>query len=383
MGTNADSTINPGSLAVRAATDRDVAALTAAHPDHGPTYFADLLAQQTEGRGQLLVAWLDSRPVGTVHIRLGPADDPAHLPLLQHAHVVPAARNRGIGTKLVQEAEEWVRARRYRHVAVTVPPADSGTARFYERLGFQRRQPEVLIKKLAARQPIIAAALRLAERWPRRNGRARTAQLVVVTPHDPPPKGGGIVPYYRILVAVDIEKSTTRTNTERARLRVRLYELFEEALRASGIEKSDHEELVDRGDGILVIIHSVDRIPKTLPLATFIPTLTALLSRHNDSEPESAFRLRAVVHAGEVHADPNGWYGEAVDLAFRLLEAPEVKQSLADSDANLVLVVSNDIYESVVRQRYEGIDADAFAKLVRVRLGERSHDGWVTAPKVS
>ena len=31
-------------------------------------------------------------------------------------------------------------------------------------------------------------------------------------------------------------------------------------------------------------------------------------------------RLRAVVHAGEIHDDGRGFYGEDLDVAFRLLE---------------------------------------------------------------
>jgi GTP diphosphokinase / guanosine-3',5'-bis(diphosphate) 3'-diphosphatase len=35
-----------------------------------------------------------------------------------------------------------------------------------------------------------------------------------------------------------------------------------------------------------------------------------------------ARRLRVVLHAGEVHYDGNGCFGEALDIAFRLLDAP-------------------------------------------------------------
>jgi len=33
-------------------------------------------------------------------------------------------------------------------------------------------------------------------------------------------------------------------------------------------------------------------------------------------------RLRTVMHAGEVHVDGRGFYGDDLDSAFRLLEAP-------------------------------------------------------------
>ncbi|MGH3558002.1 MAG: hypothetical protein ACRDTK_11035, partial [Mycobacterium sp.] len=67
-------------------------------------------------------------------------------------------------------------------------------------------------------------------------------------------------------------------------------------------------------------------------------------------------RVRVVLHAGEVHYDANGCFGEALDVAFRLLDAARVKQALRETPDPLVLVVSGDIYSSVVRHGYDGID---------------------------
>jgi hypothetical protein len=87
--------------------------------------------------------------------------------------------------------------------------------------------------------------------------------------------------------------------------------------------------------------------------------------------------MRAAVHAGEVHYDGKGIFGEALDITFRLLDAPEVKSRLSETRAPLVLVVSDDIYRSVVRHCYEGIDRDAFQQLVRLRVAGEERRGWV------
>jgi hypothetical protein len=110
-----------------------------------------------------------------------------------------------------------------------------------------------------------------------------------------------------------------------------------------------------------------------------------LLRHYNnrDHTQSTALRIRAVIHAGEVHYDERGCFGEAVDLSFRLLESPELKRRLARSDAPLVLVVSEEIYSSVVQHGYDGIDHLGFEPLVHVQMAGRRHRGWVNFPNAA
>lgn len=83
--------------------------------------------------------------------------------------------------------------------------------------------------------------------------------------------------------------------------------------------------------GLLALIHPVDRAPKALVLNRVIPFLSRLLAEYNaglsrPSQPERQLRIRVVMHAGEVHYDANGCFGEALDVAFRLLDAARVKR---------------------------------------------------------
>jgi hypothetical protein len=190
------------------------------------------------------------------------------------------------------------------------------------------------------------------------------------------------LPLHRFIVAVDVEGSTTRTNPAKGRLRAVMYELFQATMRLSGISKDLHDPLFDRGDGAMLLIHPVDELPKTLLLNTFIPALSLLLTEHNKKSPETGFRLRCAVHAGDAHFDRWGVFGEAIDLTCRLLDAPELKAKLAETTAPLVLVVSDDIHRWVVSQGYDGIDGVSFEPLVWVRVRERRHRGWVHVPPV-
>jgi class 3 adenylate cyclase len=158
---------------------------------------------------------------------------------------------------------------------------------------------------------------------------------------------------YRIIAAFDMEKSTTRTNPTKARLRHVMYEAIDQALRAAGMAERD--PFIDCGDGVLVLLHPTERGPKLRLLDTVMPQLAARLDDHRDQP----LRLRAVVHAGEVHYDQQGCFGESLDVAFRLLNAPRVKIELHHSLSPLTVVVSDDIYRSIVRHGYPGITETA------------------------
>jgi hypothetical protein len=200
------------------------------------------------------------------------------------------------------------------------------------------------------------------------------SQLAVV-----PLAGSG--PVHRSIVAVDVEGSTKRTNPAKGKLRRILYDLLDRALKAAGIGPRNLEELADRGDGVLILIRPYDDVPKTVLIGRLIPALTALLAEHNATvaEPELRMRLRAVVHAGEVHDDDWGFYGDDIDVAFRLLEAPTVKRALRDApEAPLVLVVSEEIWAGIVRHGY--FDDGPYQQRVQVKVGQRRRRGRVHVP---
>jgi hypothetical protein len=194
------------------------------------------------------------------------------------------------------------------------------------------------------------------------------------------------LPHHRAIVAVDIERSTSRPDPVKAELRSLIYEMFDEALRSAGIHQRYRDRFIDRGDGILALIRPVDQVPKALLLNRAIPAFSRLLTDHNASLPRSSrtqrqLRVRVVVHAGEVHYDANGCFGEALDVAFRLLDAARVKNMLRDAAGSLILVVSGNIYSSVVRHGYDGIDQRAFHPLVRVIIAGNRHSGWIHLPE--
>lgn len=202
-------------------------------------------------------------------------------------------------------------------------------------------------------------------------------------PSESTPRTSGftsLAPQQRIIVACDIEGSTTRISTARAAIREDMYALFETALLECGITEDLRDPFYDRGDGLMMLLPPVDEVPKTLLLRTFVPALAVALEEHAANHPERRFRLRVAIHSGDVHFDQRGTFGEDIDLAFRLLDAPVVKHRLQQADAPLVLVVSDHIHRSVVRHGYDGIDAHTFGPLVTLEFAGQRHSGWVQVP---
>lgn len=188
-------------------------------------------------------------------------------------------------------------------------------------------------------------------------------------------------PVYRSIVAVDLEGSTTRTNPVKGELRRVMYDLLERALDGVPVTANQLEPPTDRGDGVLLLIRPDDDVPKTVLLDRLVPLLAALLTEHNAAvmRPALRLRLRAVVHAGEVHRDSRGFYGEAIDVAIRLLDSASLKRELRQALSPLVLVVSDEIHSGIVAHGY--LDSDGYRPLVRIRVANKRHRGWVHVPE--
>jgi hypothetical protein len=187
-------------------------------------------------------------------------------------------------------------------------------------------------------------------------------------------------PRQRIIVACDVEGSTSRTNPAKAALRLDMYDLLEETLRACDITEEVREPFYDRGDGAMLLLRPVDGVPKTMLLHTFVPKMTERLAEHSATYPGRSFRLRIALHSGEVHFDTRGVFGADIDLTFRLLNSRDLKRRLRETDAPLVLAVSNYIHQSVISHGYDGIDGRTFEPAICLQVADQRHVGWVQVP---
>jgi hypothetical protein len=193
------------------------------------------------------------------------------------------------------------------------------------------------------------------------------------------------LPVHRSILAVDIEQSTRCPNPIEAELRDQTYRLLKEAMTYAGLRDRHCDPFIDRGDGILVLIHPTDEVPKTFLLSRVVPELARLVTDYNLRLPTEAWqrrgiRLRVAVHAGEVHYDGLGYFGEALDVTFRLLDSPQFKACLRKVAAPLIMVVSKEIYQSVVMHQYDGINSHEYNPEIRVDAAGQRRRGYVHVP---
>jgi hypothetical protein len=152
-----------------------------------------------------------------------------------------------------------------------------------------------------------------------------------------------------------------------------LYDSLERAFVRSGIH-ADHRYHEDRGDGAFFLVPTEgpqSRLVEPLPFY-----LAGELARHNRAaDAATRIRLRVALHSGYVHHDPQGVVGTALNDAFRLLDAPELKQALREAPGDLAFIASAQFHHDVIRSR-RVFDSSADRE-VRVMVKESRIEAWI------
>lgn len=136
----------------------------------------------------------------------------------------------------------------------------------------------------------------------------------------------------------------TRTDEDRRVVREALFSMTHTALQ----NLPDVWSWDDRGDGLLTVV------PPSVPTAKVIghlhKELPAALEEHNRAHRESArIQLRVAINVGPVVTDAMGVSGEAIIVAARLVEALPFKEAMQKGQADLGIIVSTFIHDTVVR----------------------------------
>jgi tetratricopeptide (TPR) repeat protein len=189
-------------------------------------------------------------------------------------------------------------------------------------------------------------------------------------------------PTHQSVLAFDVEgfSDPYRDDSAQTVIRAGIYQLIQDALASAGVpwDLCVHE---DRGDGAIVVVPP--EISKVLLLDPLLGSLSAALVDYNrDARLAERIRLRLVLHAGEVAMDEHGLSGTDLIVACRLLEAEELRLALRHSPVPLAVIVSDGIYDSIVRHRFRNIDATTFHP-VSIRVKRSRLHGWIHLPGTS
>ena len=165
-----------------------------------------------------------------------------------------------------------------------------------------------------------------------------------------------------------------RNDLDRQIIRDEMYATLQASFEGSDVPwRECHRE--DRGDGALVIV------PPNIPTGSVVDPLLAQLAvglrRHNQRATEATrIQLRVALNVGPVVSDPQGVSGEAIIFTARLLEAPALKKGLARMAADLGVIVSSFIYDSVIKHAPGFVDPDKYRHL-RFRVKESNATAWM------
>jgi hypothetical protein len=170
-------------------------------------------------------------------------------------------------------------------------------------------------------------------------------------------------PHRRVVVAVDMESYSKRSNVLQHRAQVAFKQIMEKACAEAGLDR-DSWRIQPGGDGELAILPP--QVSERAVVGRLTPIIDRLLREHNQGlASEAKIRLRLAVHQGLVHLDgANGFPSDAVVHACRLNDSSQLKQVLRTyHGANAALIVSDTVYRDVI-VHYQDLRPDQFAKVV-------------------
>ena len=90
-------------------------------------------------------------------------------------------------------------------------------------------------------------------------------------------------------------------------------------------------------------------------------------------------QARLAIHTGEVHEDGKGYVGSDVNHAFRLVDSDALREALSATERRCAVLVSDVLYQTIVRHGYGEIEANAFHPTV-VHVKDIVATAWLFVP---
>ena len=180
---------------------------------------------------------------------------------------------------------------------------------------------------------------------------------------------------YRLLLAVDVEKYSTRDARGQLRAQTDLRNILSLAAQNVGLDRSLWYEQVS-GDGELAVLP--EDVDVSLVVGDFTRQLETVLGEFNRARSGGRrLRLRVALHHGTLTPGPFGPAGDAPIVVSRLLNAKPLRRVLADQQhRDVALIVSQTLYQDVVRTGFCSLDPQDFQP-VRVNAKGVLYHGFV------
>lgn len=181
---------------------------------------------------------------------------------------------------------------------------------------------------------------------------------------------------HHLVVVYDIQGSARLTNPEKIVARQLLDDCRTAALEAAAIP-AGRVRVKDLGDGAMLQFGA--EIAKSRVLGVWLNTFHSRLRRAYE-QAEQPVQVRLAAHSGELHPSLEEYTGVALDFTARLADAPAAKRVLgAAPSAPLAVIVSEVVYDQVVRHRGGGLDPEAFSQ-IKLQVKETDTTAWLHLP---
>jgi hypothetical protein len=190
------------------------------------------------------------------------------------------------------------------------------------------------------------------------------------------------IPEYRVLLTVDVEDYSSRTDGEQRTLQSALGATIDAAADAAELNRQEWLRQLG-GDGVFAILPPGTDVTRLMDV--FVRETDAALGAYNRrraGETWSQMRLRMAVHAGPVHVDgATGWPGQHVVQPARLRDSDPVRVALrALPAADLAVIVSSEIYRDYITQG-PGVPRPNEFRAVRVEVKKQAYVGYLYVPR--
>ncbi|MFE9422677.1 hypothetical protein ACFYNO_06930 [Kitasatospora sp. NPDC006697] len=181
-----------------------------------------------------------------------------------------------------------------------------------------------------------------------------------------------------LCLAADIERYSRFDTPDQRAVQAELARVMRAAAELSGL---DHAKWVTQPQGDQEFAVLPGGTPEPVVLSDFVSHLAAELGGYNAIRPEARrMRLRLAIDTGVAATAALGFSGPAPIAVARYLSAPEVAQALAKTrSASLVVVISDRLYQDVVKSRLNGLDPQQYRRIHVERKGFGGY-GWVQLP---
>jgi ribosomal protein S18 acetylase RimI-like enzyme len=104
---------------------------------------ADIALLRGSGHGELLMATQESSAIGSVMV-----GHDGHRGWIYYLAIAPSQRRRGLGSRLMRAAEDWLRERGIRKVELMIRDTNIVVAAFYARLGYDEEPVKIMSRWL-------------------------------------------------------------------------------------------------------------------------------------------------------------------------------------------------------------------------------------------